>query len=72
MSPILYGDAIEGTHTHVVRQRTTEMSVTSPAVTELSRPLEPVSRDTFLDDLASDDDPLRLRDEEASSAPNGR
>ena len=48
------------------------MSVTSPAVTELSRPLEPVSRDTFLDDLASDDDPLRPRDEEASSAPNGR
>jgi hypothetical protein len=48
------------------------MSVTSPAVTELSRPLEPVSRDTFLDDLAIEDEALRPRDEEASSVPNGR
>jgi hypothetical protein len=33
--------------------------VTSPAVTELPRPLEPVSRDTFLDDLAVEEDVLR-------------
>jgi hypothetical protein len=35
------------------------MDVTSPAVTELPRPLEPVSRDTFLDDLAVAEDVLR-------------
>jgi hypothetical protein len=48
------------------------MSVTSPAVTELPRPLEPVSRDTFVDDLAMDDEAARPRDEEAASVSNGR
>jgi hypothetical protein len=46
------------------------MVVTSPAVTELPRPLEPVSRDTFLDDLVIDDEALRLRDEDGSSVPD--
>jgi hypothetical protein len=46
--------------------------MTSPAVTELPRPLEPVSRDTFLDDLAAEEDAHRPGDEEASVAPSGR
>jgi hypothetical protein len=52
--------------------RRNEAIVTSPAVIELPRPLEPVSRDTFLDDLAVEDQTLRPRDEEVCLAPNGR
>jgi hypothetical protein len=48
------------------------MTVTSPAVTELPRPLEPVSRDTFLDDLAIEEETRRPRDEDVCSAPNRR
>jgi hypothetical protein len=48
------------------------MTMTSPAVTELPRPLEPVSRDTFLDDVAIDEEMLRRLDEDVASSPNGR
>jgi len=34
------------------------MTMTSPAVTELPRRLEPVSRDTFLDELAISEERL--------------
>jgi hypothetical protein len=53
-------------------RRHRNMTVTSPAVTELPRPLEPVSRDTFLDDLAIEEETRRPRDEDVCSAPNRR
>ena len=48
------------------------MTMTSPAVTELPRPLEPVSRDTFLDDVAVEQEMLRPHDEDSSSPSHRR
>jgi hypothetical protein len=48
------------------------MTMTSPAVTELPRRLEPVSRDTFLDELATGEERLEPGDEErVDPSPSG-